>query len=66
MLKQSFESTVSPNQSTLLPDEHLKQIENWLLEKEKQEEHILNRKLSRLMMTFKRTVDSITPESNLH
>ena len=66
MLEQSFASTVSPNQSTLLPDDHLKQIENWLLEKEKQEEHILKRKLSKLMMTFKRTIDLKTPESNLH
>ena len=65
MLKQSIESTVSPNQSTLLPDDHLSQIEQWLLEDEK-EEHILKKKLNNLMMTFKRTVDSKTSGYDLH
>jgi len=44
MLKQSIESTVSPNQSTILPDDHLSQIEQWLLEDEK-EEHILKKEI---------------------
>ncbi|MBV5313486.1 MAG: hypothetical protein JZU47_09330 [Prolixibacteraceae bacterium] len=65
MLKQSIESTVSPNQSTILPDDHLSQIEQWLLEDEK-EEHILKKKLNNLMMKVKRTVDSKTPRYDLH
>lgn len=66
MLKQSIELPFLSNQSSRLPDDHLNQIEKWLLEKENQEEHILKRKLNKLMMTVKRTIDSKTPESNLH